>query len=180
MDKYRVTVDKRVDGKTVESETSAEMENYIGMLFCRDKNNPKSVNGEVFIKGGFGEMEIHVFANMCADALFTMTEDRSNAPLIWDKFIESIRTEMSAWLENETKEKEKRLYDSLLKIGVPGEEIDKMLDMIKKAAEEGAEALRASRRKENGCDDSAEKVDELFRKFVAEKDGQEAAGKGGD
>jgi SOS response regulatory protein OraA/RecX len=83
-------------------------------------------------------------------------------------------------LEKQHKEKEDELRSSLRKKGCPDEEIEKVLDMLNKAAHEGAEALRASRREENGGDGSAEEVDELFRKFVAEKDGQEAAGEGGD
>jgi hypothetical protein len=155
MRKYRVTVDRREGGKTVESNISKEVECYIGALFSYNKDNPIMVNGNIQICGEFGEGEIYNYAHLCADILANLTKGRKHEQLIWSRFFQIMDDKLEEHLEKQNKEKEADLRDSMRKMDIPDEEIDKVLDMINKVAHEGAEMLQASRRKEKTGDDGS-------------------------
>jgi hypothetical protein len=152
MQKYRITVDKREDGQTVESKVLPEMEHYIGALFGYNKDNPVMVDGDIQICGNFSEGEIYDYAHLCADILAALTKGREHETRIWANYFQVIVDQLDKHAEKRHKEKEDELRGNLREQGCPDEEIEKVLDMLNKATHEGAEALRASRAAGEGGD----------------------------
>jgi hypothetical protein len=156
MKKYRITLDKREDGKTVESIILPETEHYIGVLFDYNKDNLMIVDGRTQICGVFDERGIYDYAHICADILTELTKGKDNEALIWSKFLQTIVDQLNEHAGKRQKEKEDELRGKLREKGCPDEEIEKVLDMLNEAAHEGAEAIRASIRDDHAEDQKME------------------------
>jgi hypothetical protein len=141
MEKYRVTVDRRVDGQTTESNILQETTHHIGVSFD-DCEPGGETSGQCFIAGKYSMVEIDVYAQVCADVLIRLTKNRSNAPEIWHRFVKTIMDRVEEFADKCVKEKEAEIRERMRKQGRKDEEIDEALDIVAKFAKVLAESER--------------------------------------